>query len=224
VIVLPAWCADGAIEVFSASVEPRQASFSGVDLDIPRFNPSLGTLRSITIDARGRGDFMQAFENMGRRSGNVRIEQELDMILAVRGGRRLVRVEEEQEHSYFFSSFDQVVDFGGTSGGTHHYAVTAEAEREFRARSLLQEFTGAGAVDLVLSAQGESEEFVRGGMQRGLFFCDLISAGADIAVTYDYTPIPVPEAATWLTGGAALLIIGLSTARSLSSRRSLSRL
>lgn len=212
--------AEAAVDVVTISEAPIPVNYTDREIQIQQFDPSLGRLESVSIEVQATGTFTQLFEHLGHSDGNLVILQRLRLTLDTAADRRLIGLTEVENHRYSFSGFDGSLDFGGTSGGTHTYDVTASGERHLSSPADLMQFTGSGFVDLFLNATGD----LRGHLPRGdcTFVGELLTAGANIIVRYDY--VAVPEASTWMAGGVAVLGLAITTrSRGSSFRRRSSR-
>lgn len=208
--------AQAAMEVFDPSVTAAPTGYSDAEAQVPQFDPSLGTLNSISVTAYGTGNFTQLFENLGPSAGHLMIGQSLYMILDMPDQTTpILSLEQTENHSYSFSSFDGTLNYGGTSGRTAIYPVTASGQGTITSPSGLAQFTGTGFADLYLNAEGEID--LPSGLAGGnLILGGLLSAGAQFTVQYDYST--VPEASTWLGAAAALLALVLGLRRSVRKR------
>ena len=100
-----------------------------------------------------------------------------------------------ESHTYKFSSFDGVLNFGGASGANVTYPITASGQTTITSPATLAQFTGTGFEDLYLNADGEIA--LPSGLAGGNFVAGgLLTAGADFTVQYDYST--VHEALNWL--------------------------
>jgi hypothetical protein len=195
-----------AIEVLGPyTVQAAATSYSEAVVQVQQFDPSLGTLNSISVVASGAGNLTQFFENLGPSAGQLLIGQSLQMVLEMpEGTTPILSLNQVENHSYSFGPFDGAVDFGGTSGGTSRYAVTASGQGTIASTGGLAQFTGTGLADLILNAEGQIS--LPSGLAGGnLIVGGELTAGAEFTIQYDYTA--VPEASTWL--GAAAALVGL---------------
>jgi hypothetical protein len=199
-----AFSVDAAVQVFSISEDPIPVNFSDREFQIPEFDPSLGILRSITIDIQGTGLFWQRVETRGRLEGNVAINQKLSLVLETSTDQRLVFLSQTENHQYSALNSRGNRSDGGSYGQWYNYEVTASAQKTLNSAADLMQFTGSDFVDLFLSGT----EVVRNHLSRtcGLIQA-LVTAGADIKVTYCYDAVPEPAA--WSIAGCALLALAL---------------
>jgi hypothetical protein len=208
--------AQAAIETFDPSVTPASTSYSSADVKVPQFDPSLGTLNSISIVAKGTGNFTQFFENAGPSAGQLSIGQSVHMVLDMPDKTTpILSINQSESHTYSFTPFDGNVDFGGTSGEKSTSAISASGNGVITSASGLLQFTGNGFTDLYLNADGEIN--LPSGLTGGnLIVGGLLTAGAQFTIQYDYSA--VPEASTWLGAAAALLGLVLGWRRSARKR------
>lgn len=189
------------------SLSPTLTSYSDAAISVQQFNPSLGTLQSVTLELSGTGSFTQYYQNISTGSGDtITVSQTLDLTLAL-GDETLLSLEQVNPHSYMVSAWNGSPPFlTGTAGGTQSYPVTVSGQSQLLPADLAA-FTGSGVTDLALSAMAfGSVTDANGG---NFFGGSSVMAGANVAVVYDYDAIP--ESATWMPGIGiivATLIVG----------------
>jgi hypothetical protein len=211
-----------AIEVVTGALAAQSTDFRNAPVQIPQFDPRLGQLTSISIEADATGQQTQFFENLGPAAGSVTIAQRLDLLLASANHHALLRWGQSDQHTYSYGAYDGSLDYSGSSGGTSGYSVTASGNvtvnrpttpgpplgtgslspRDFAA------FEGAGFLDLYLSARDQFHFLPHAS---NLALGTLATAGVDLTVTYSF--IPVPEASTWLVAGFAILALAVRARR-----------
>ena len=211
---LSAFSANAAVEIVSFSAAPIPVNYTDREIQVKQFDPSLGTLESVSIEMQGTGFFSQFFEYLGESSAHLNIHQQLHLVLDTQQGNPILVLNQVQNNNYRLPEFDGVLDFGGSSGATPNYPVVAARSKTLDSPSALLQFTGSGFADLFLSARGQFGSNVPGG---AAIIEGFLTAGANITIAYTY--IPVPEASTWLVGGIALLGLALGS-RSASARPS----
>ncbi len=187
-------------------------------LSVQKFDPSLGTLNSVTI----------AFD--GQIVGNARVEsldaQARTLTFSLSGNLTLIEstntlinplFEESISASDSFnaSAFDDDIDFEGTSGTTFNgLTATLSGENFYDTADVLNFFTGDDNVEFLFSSSSE------GGVTGPANIASIIStqAGSSVTVTYDFigAPRPVststPEPKTIL-GLLAFAAVGLLNSR-----------
>jgi hypothetical protein len=214
VAVLSAWQLEAAVEVFTVRESPALVNQADREVQIEQFDPSLGSLQSVTIDLQGTGSFLQRFAHFGSGRGELIVKQNLSLVLETLDGNSLISINQAEDHFYPFSGSGGSSGFAGHFEAPHIYGVTASGATALTSESELTQFTGLGFADLLLDARGGlRDHFLRGG---GILE-GLVLAGANIRVTYNYTPlssisgstVPIPEAGTWLAGGFAMLVLAL---------------
>jgi hypothetical protein len=197
-----------AVETFTVSQPPMLAEYAEREIQIPQFAPSLGSLRSVTLDLEGTGVFFQGFDHVFRGQRQLSMQQPLTLVLETSTDERLITLSQPANHSFNGGA-------AGNSAGRQNDRVRMAGETTLTSGSDLMQFTGAGLVDLFLSAHsGLGTHFTAGqGILNGFWV-----AGASIRVTYDFTVIP--EASRWWLGDCALLVLACATAGVSSRRRS----
>jgi hypothetical protein len=218
-VALSIWPLEAAVQLFDVSESPMLVNHTDRQIEIPQFDSALGTLQSVTIDLQGTGNFLQRFAHFGAGHGQLLVQQNLSLVLESLNNHTLISLNQTETHLYSFSGLDGGSGFAGHFETPRAYGVTAAGTRTFYSESELMQFTGSGFVDLVLSARGGlRDHFIRGG---GLLE-GLLTAGANINVQYNYTPVsqvvvPVPEVAPWFASAFAFLCLVLK--RGWSQRR-----
>ncbi|HXP62943.1 MAG TPA: choice-of-anchor E domain-containing protein [Dongiaceae bacterium] len=207
-----------AVETATVSIAPGPAGYAEA-IRIPQFDGSEGTLESVTISLAATGNFVQRYENMGSEPEPVVISQDLQMGLELRTRnwqfpQQIISLSQIQASDYRPAAFDGHIGFGGSSGGTYTYPVTAAGQATLVSFEDLAQFTGEGFADvyLYLSTEVTLQQFVSGG--QGVAEGSLV-VGGDIAVSYDYV-LTVPESSAW--GPASVILLGGALA--VQSRRS----
>ena len=196
-----------AVQVFTVSQPPVLAGYAEREIQIPQFDPSLGSLQSVTLDLQGTGVFFQGFEHVPAGQRQLSMQQELTLVLETSTGERLITLNQPANDSVNASG-------SGNSLGTLLQRVRVSGETTLTSRSDLMEFTGAGLVDLFLSEHsGLGTHFPAGRSILNGFWV----AGANIKVAYDYSVIP--EASRWWLGDCVLLVLACATAGAGSRRR-----
>ncbi|MFV0643071.1 MAG: choice-of-anchor E domain-containing protein [Sphingomonadaceae bacterium] len=169
-------------------------------LSIPQFDASLGTLNSVKLLLTGYVEGLIRAENTAPNS-STSLEMRLTArIAATSDGVELVRTFPMVLHTEALAASDGTLDFGGTSGFTSEWLYGTDTDSATLTMDLAS-YIGAGTVDFVMSGLGISDH--SGGGNVIVAFTQL--AAADLEVTYDYSPIPLPASAPLLLGGIALL-------------------
>lgn len=174
---------------------PEAAERWNALLAVPRFDPRLGTLRSVTLRLNTQVRGSTRFENLN--TSPLTLTQTLCVLFELRRpnfsvllqGLPLSQVMES------VTSFDGRRDFGGASGRTRtNVTATALTELTLNNPNDLLLFTGIGAVGLPLLARPKS-----GGIGSGDYVQSFSSRSrADLTVVYSYESAPVAvEATSW---------------------------
>ncbi len=117
-----------ALSTVTVSVSvPQQEDFSDQPITFQKFDASLGKLSSVEIILQGTGELTQQFENRANSRNSARVRQTLLLNLAATPDAKkpLLSAKQTEKHKYKAGPFDGVTDFGGTSGTTGVYDVTA---------------------------------------------------------------------------------------------------
>ena len=112
----------------------------------------------------------------------------------------LASATQTEKHKYAAGPFDGVIDFGGTSGDTGVYNVTASADDLLQSKKDLAMFTGSDLAEMLLSS---NTSFHIGSGKNASFAIDALT-GANITIIYSY--IAVPET-IWFGGSAGALAL-----------------
>jgi hypothetical protein len=197
---------NAAVQVFDVSEMPAPANLSESEIQIPQFDPSLGSLHSITLDLQGTGVFLEGFDHPSEGHHPLSMQQHFTLVLETSTDQGLITLSQTANHSMHGGAV-------GDSEGTQLDRVRVAGETILTSQSALKEFTGSGLVDLFLSARsGPGTHFGNGHSILNGFWM----AGANIKVSYEYAPIP--EASWWWLGDGAVIILVCATL-GLSSRR-----
>jgi hypothetical protein len=206
-----------AVQTVTVSIASGAAGYNEA-ISIPQFDGSEGTLESVTVSLAGTGNFVQMYENLGAEPEPIIISQSLQLGLELRSRywqfpQQIISLSQNQVSEYRPAAFDGHIGFGGSSGGTYTYAVTAAGQATLVSAEDLSQFTGQGFADLYFSTDVTLEQFISGGDGAA---AGNLRVGADITVSYDY--LAVPEAAAWAPASLVLLA-GAWAAQSRRSKR-----
>ena len=203
--------AKAAVEVVSVQESAGLLNSTDREVGITQFNPSLGSLQSVTIDVRGAGAFVQPFNHSGGGDRQLSGVRDLHLVLENSNGEALVRL--GQAHPFPTSGHSSGSGLDGNSG-SRIQRVTIAGQETLTSQEALMQFTGCGLADLFLSARNEpGEQFLFGhNLLTGMWVM-----GENIKVTYYYSLVAVPEPSTLIAGVFAVLtlvlVVGCSRAR-----------
>lgn len=203
--LLPVAGAQAAVISFNDSIGTAETDWSEA-LRFNKFDTKLGTLNSIKFDLSGLVSGAGFAENRGRSAAKVTLTLGSTIELTRPDGTTLVVANPVLDQAYSLGRYDNVLDFGGTSG-VHTGTIEASKTESFLSSSAsdFALFSGSGFIELGLSALGTSFAQGPGNVTTGF---DTYASGA-VQVTYDYTPFAeVPEPATLATMLAGLGLIG----------------
>ena len=187
-----------AVEVVSFEEPAAPANYIDRQVEIPQFNPSLGSLQSVTIALRETGVFFYGFDHAGGADRQLSGFQDLTMVLETSSGQTLVSLSQRENHPFPPSGHD-------ADPGSHVERVSAAGQKTLGSQQDLMQFTGSGLVDLFLSAQSGRGDHLA---WEHSFLTGFWIVDANIKVTYDYCA--VPEASTWFAGAFAMLALVLA--------------
>jgi hypothetical protein len=200
----------------TASLRPELANFADVPLSFQQFDPSLGKLSSVEIILQGTGQITQQYENTAYQGDSERVRQTLNLVLAMPNGNgkgSFLKAHQAENHQYSGGSYDGAIDFGGTSGETGIYDITASDEKLLQGKKNLAMFTGSGLADLFLSAKAP---FHAVHPAKSSIVEAWALTGADITITYHYIPAPEPA---WYGLSAGALGLAAALRRKNKNRR-----
>lgn len=188
---------------FSDSIALQTTNWSN-SVSISKFNPLLGTLNSITFSLAGSIHSNYSLESLDAAPSIVTATSAGTITLKRPDNSTLVAVLPSATQIRNFSAFDGAIDFGGTSGANFG-PVVASASNSFTSPPPISDlalFTGVGNILLPVFATANSTATGSG----NLLTLIRTQAGADVSVTYDYTPrnnnVPEPGAVAFLATGA----------------------
>ena len=164
---------------------------------LQKFDPSLGTLNSIKFEIGGHVEGTARFESLDASATTVTMDLQAELKLQRPDLTTLVVTIPVASTVTNATAFDGVIDFGGTSGKTWAN-LTADKSETATTTSAADKalFTGAGLIQLPVSATGQSAGSGAGNLV--LQFQTLAAGSA--WVTYDYTPVPEPSSLLGLAG------------------------
>ncbi|MCY2960204.1 MAG: choice-of-anchor E domain-containing protein [Planctomycetota bacterium] len=169
---------------------PLQSTNWGGSVSIPKFNPNLGTLQSISFQLTGNVQGSAKAESLDASSTIVNTSFAATITLTRPDLTPLVVTLPIANFSDSFTAFDGVIDFAGTSGMSHLNINATDTQSQVSPPPLsdLALFTGAGNIVLPVTAQGSSIATGAG----NLITQFTTSAAADVRVCYTYVPNTPP--------------------------------
>ncbi|MBE8986833.1 choice-of-anchor E domain-containing protein [Nostoc sp. LEGE 12450] len=202
-IVSTSSAANAASLSYTSSIDYDLTDITDAPLNVQQFDSSLGTLTGVTIGFTGDilGD--AGFENTGKSSANITVNLASQLSLEL-NNQSLFTLNPQNSFSYEVGQFDNIINFGGTSGKTvSGLTATQSGTQSFTNTQFLQSFIGNSNIDFLFSATANS--VVSGSGNIASYVQTL--AKANIKVTYDYDDVKsVPEPSATLGVG---LIAGL---------------
>ena len=151
----------------------------------PQFNPSLGTLKSLTITSSGSITSAIRAESLDSVATTVSATVSGTLVVTAPGGRELTAAPTVNAGAFEAAAFDGVADFGGPSG----YDFGAHTANDSNVLTLtdassLAPYIGGGSVSFVASVAASSRTTGSGNVLNQIN----TTAGAQLLVVYQYQP------------------------------------
>jgi hypothetical protein len=206
IVLLASTPATAATISFSDSIPLASTSWSS-SVTVSKFDPSLGTLNSITFELDGHVEGGAKFESLDSSPTTVTMNLTADIELQRPDTSTIVITTPLVQTVDSVTAYDSVLDFGGTSGKTYAGLSADDSDSAVSPppASDLVLFTGLGNITLPVEAKGASS----GSGAGNLILQFNTSASADVKVTYDYEPIPEPSTLGLLSMGIMGLLAHL---------------
>ncbi|MEH1828148.1 MAG: PEP-CTERM sorting domain-containing protein [Nostoc sp.] len=202
-IVATSGAANAASLSYTSSTNYEFTDIIDAPLSVQQFNSSLGTLQGVTIEFTGDILGNAGFENRSPTSSQTTVNLGSQFSLQL-NNQSLLALNPQYTSSYQVAKYDNITDYGGTSGKTlSNLTATQSGIQTFTDTQFLQSFIGNGNIDFLFSALANSIVTGSGNMRS---YIDTY-AKAGIKVTYNYDDVKsVPEPSATLGVG---LIAGL---------------
>ncbi len=202
-IVATSGAANAASLSYTSSTNYEFTDIIDAPLSVQQFNSSLGTLQGVTIEFTGDILGNAGFENRSPTASKTTVNLASQLTLQL-NNQSLLALNPQYTSSYQVAKYDNITDYGGTSGKTlSNLTATQSGIQTFTDTQFLQSFIGNGNIDFLFSALAESLVTGSGNMRS---YIDTY-AKAGIKVTYNYDEVKsVPEPSATLGIG---LIAGL---------------
>jgi hypothetical protein len=200
-------------QTFSQSIAVQSTNWTDM-LNMPLFNPALGTLLSIDFELTGMVQGDAQFESLDSSPNTVNTQLSALITLSRPDLSTILTATPAFTTTDSVTAFDGTIDFGGTSGKTYsnQSANTQTTATSPPPASDLLLFTGIGTIGLPASAVATSSAQGPGNLTT-LFSTE---AGADLKITYTYDDRGaqvIPEPAISVMVGGGLLGLGLLSRR-----------
>ncbi len=193
---------------FSDTFAMSTTNWSG-QLEIPLFDPSLGTLTGIHFFLEGNVLGNVQFESLDAEPTTVETYLQAEITLSRPDLSTIVVTTPVADNSDDVDAFDGVIDFAGPSGRSY-FGLAAYASTGVDSpppASDLALFTGVGSIFLPIAAAGTSSATGAGNLIT--IFNTQAEATATVTYTYRETPpVPEPTSLALLFLGAGVLAIG----------------
>ncbi len=179
--------AGGSNQVCATDTIQLQTTNWSASATVPKFDPALGVLQSVSFELRGDVLGSAAIESLDAQPSTVTTDYQAALTLTRPDNSLIVVSIPTQQFVDNLSAFDGVADFAGTSGVTHGNISTSKTEFVTSSSALdLALFTGTsgnpGSIVLPISAAGSSNASGSG----NLITQFLTDAGASVTVCYSY--------------------------------------
>ena len=192
-------CAEAETISYSDSVALAQADWT-TSISVPKFDSSLGVLKSVTCRLNGHVEGITQLENRDSEPATVMMDFCATVKLLRPDSSLIVTAIPSVAISHLAGAFDGTLDFAGDSGAT--YSGLASDLTEAATSSALSDlalFTGSGDIALPITADAATTGSGAGNLT--LHFA--VSASAGLEVIYDYAAFS-PE-----PGALAMMLLGI---------------
>jgi len=187
---------------------PLQSTYWSQVFTLPKFDPTLGTLNSVTFELTGRVEGSVSFESLDVEPATVSMTLGAIVTLFHSDNTVIATTSPSVTTTDYVGAYDGVIDLDGASGRTHSGLWSSTVQSYCIASCDLSQYVGPGTFDVTVAATGNS-----GGHGAGnLLMLFRASASAAAQVRYDYTAIPEPSSFMAMSLGAVSLF-GLARRR-----------
>lgn len=200
-------CSASALETvcYDASYSLSRTNWDS-SIVLPKFDPALGTLISVSWSVSGTVEGSVAFESLDASSAMINTALSATISLARPDNTPLQIIIPIVSNMDTVTAFDGTSDFGGTSGKTYAgLSSSATGSSSSSASADLALFT-AGFVGETISLPVTATGSSTGSGAGNLLLLFNTFASADVDVCYTYVPIPAPGALAVL--GLGGLVVG----------------
>lgn len=197
--------ASAATVSYSDTLDFQSTNFADQVLSLTQFDPTLGTLNSVSVTLDGTVLGNASGESRDAASATVTLNLSAEITASTAALDSLAVVLPVASESFAATAFDGSIDFGGTSGVSLTGLTATESAFSMLTGTDMAEFIGAGTVDILIGASG-----IAYGSGAGNLITEFATeAGANVTVVYDYDPSVTPPAPVPLPAGLPLLALGM---------------
>jgi hypothetical protein len=166
----------------TTTIFPSRTDWS-VTNSVPQFDAALGTLTNVIIGINVNANTEVFVENRDRRAWATTVGSTVTATATVAGFSAITSF--TNSHTQTLTSFDGLLDFGGTSGFTQSVSGSDSASTSVP----FAPFVGVGNVPLIASTLAVGNYQGSGFYEFGV----LTTASALVTVTYEFSPPTCPE-------------------------------
>lgn len=179
--------ANGAFIEYTASVPMARTNWS-TTVDLPRFDPVLGTLQGVNLTVNGRVEGDAAFQNLNLTPATVTTTISARLLLRPAADTLIVATTPQIMKVDTVAAFGGTYSFDGPDARRYTDLIAADSFSRSVANLDLSQYIGAGTISIPVESKALSS--VQG--PGNLIVQFSTRASADVTITYDYIAIPEP--------------------------------
>ena len=173
-----------------ASVGPKLTDYTDT-LTLPKFDPSLGTLQTVTISGTSSMQGRIRVENTSATADTVGAEITYQSELVLPGGQSLPSAL-TYAHTQLVPAFDGTLDFAGSGFDTGVVPKAEDLAPVVLLGADTGPYVGPGTFDSTFQATGKTKGFGSGNQVNRI----IIEGGATVCVSYSYAPAATTSTST----------------------------